>query len=126
MSGLRNLPGQAGKPFSAICAYDSPWAWRSWTTRRRSRIVHFGDDLVRIEVTDQGGDEEPCKGTIHTATDVADELCDVISPGREYRLREAALLDRLALQGGSDNDAAEAARRLVELDDANVTGDPRH
>ncbi|MFF6976240.1 MazG-like family protein [Streptomyces sp. NPDC008343] len=44
---------------------------------------------------------------------------------REYRLREAALLDRLALQGGSDNDAAEAARRLIELDAADVTDDPR-
>lgn len=51
---------------------------------------------------------------------------------REYWLRKAALLDRIALQGETDGfhgdaceAATEAARRLMELDKADVTCDPR-
>uniref|UniRef100_A0AAU1HWF4 Uncharacterized protein n=1 Tax=Streptomyces sp. NBC_00180 TaxID=2903632 RepID=A0AAU1HWF4_9ACTN len=50
-------------------------------------------------------------------------------PAREFWLRKAALLDRLALQDVAD-DAAEAAQeaaeRLMSLDDSGVICDPRH
>ncbi|MBZ9637936.1 hypothetical protein [Streptomyces sp. PSKA30] len=52
--------------------------------------------------------------------------------GRDFWLRKAAVLDRIALQGEADgfhNDAAEvateAAERLMNLDDATVSHDPR-
>ncbi|MBL3666599.1 hypothetical protein JL475_11465 [Streptomyces sp. M2CJ-2] len=52
--------------------------------------------------------------------------------GREYWLRKAALLDRIALADGDEgirSDAAvlatDAARGLVDRDDATVSGDPR-
>ncbi|MFD5428129.1 hypothetical protein [Streptomyces sp. NPDC127084] len=48
--------------------------------------------------------------------------------GREFWLRKAALLDRIALT--DERDAAElatqAARRLMDTDDAAVICDPRH
>ncbi|MFF3878489.1 hypothetical protein [Streptomyces sp. NPDC001978] len=53
--------------------------------------------------------------------------------GREFWLRKAAVLDRIALTDEADaipSDAAEvateAARRLIELDDTTVICDPRH
>jgi hypothetical protein len=53
--------------------------------------------------------------------------------GREFWLRKAALLDRIALSDeadGSTRDASDlsnrAAQRLMELDDAAVICDPRH
>jgi hypothetical protein len=52
--------------------------------------------------------------------------------GREYWLRKAALLDRIALADGDEgirSDAAvlatDAARGLVDRDEATVSGDPR-
>jgi hypothetical protein len=52
---------------------------------------------------------------------------------RDFWLRKAAVLDRIALQGESDgfhSDAAEvateAAERLMDLDDAAVICEPRH
>ncbi|MEV7144413.1 hypothetical protein [Streptomyces tauricus] len=51
---------------------------------------------------------------------------------RDFWLRKAALLDRIALQGASDgfpsdavDVATEAAERLVDLDDTDVICDPR-
>jgi hypothetical protein len=53
--------------------------------------------------------------------------------GRDFWLRKAAVLDRIALSDGADHvttDAADlatrAARRLMDLDDAVVICDPRH
>ncbi|MFI5629303.1 hypothetical protein ACIA8E_07960 [Streptomyces sp. NPDC051664] len=53
--------------------------------------------------------------------------------GREFWLRKAAVLDRIALAderagvpGGASEVATEAARRLMELDDTPVICDPRH
>ncbi|MGY4913941.1 hypothetical protein ACWD9K_01730 [Streptomyces sp. 900116325] len=52
--------------------------------------------------------------------------------GREFWVRKAAVLDRIALadeRAGAPGDAAElaaeAARRLMQLDDSNVICDPR-
>ncbi|MER7576427.1 hypothetical protein [Streptomyces sp. NPDC126514] len=48
---------------------------------------------------------------------------------REFWLRKAALLDRIALQDVGDDAAEvanEAAERLMSLDDAAVICDPRH
>lgn len=67
--------------------------------------------------------------TARTAADrpTYDEL------NREFWLRKAALLDRIALSGEADrvtSDAADvatrAAQRLMDLDDAAVVCDPRH
>jgi hypothetical protein len=53
--------------------------------------------------------------------------------GREFWLRKAAVLDRIALadeRAGTLSDASEvateAARRLMDLDDTTVICDPRH
>ncbi|MGW5271372.1 hypothetical protein ACWEQP_02065 [Streptomyces sp. NPDC004044] len=53
--------------------------------------------------------------------------------GREFWLRKAAVLDRIALAdedagvpGDASELATEAARRLMDLDDATVICDPRH
>ncbi|WP_330435505.1 hypothetical protein OIC43_30980 [Streptomyces sp. NBC_00825] len=53
--------------------------------------------------------------------------------GREFWLRKAALLDRIALNdeataqdSGAAELATEAARRLMQLDDASVICDPRY
>ncbi|MEU4031378.1 hypothetical protein [Streptomyces anulatus] len=50
--------------------------------------------------------------------------------GREFWLRKAALLDRIALAEGAEgrgHDAAEhAAARLMDVDDTDVICDPRH
>ncbi|MET8183364.1 hypothetical protein [Streptomyces sp. NPDC005336] len=53
--------------------------------------------------------------------------------GREFWLRKAALLDRIALSDEADgitSDAADlatrAAQRLMDLDDTDATCDPRH
>ncbi|MEV0011039.1 hypothetical protein [Streptomyces sp. NPDC047973] len=51
--------------------------------------------------------------------------------GREFWLRKAALLDRIALAEGSEgHDATEAAEhaatRLMDLDDTEVICNPRH
>ncbi|MFE5037875.1 hypothetical protein [Streptomyces sp. NPDC056683] len=52
---------------------------------------------------------------------------------REFWLRKAALLDRIALSDETDSDtsdaadlATRAAHRLIELDDAATISDPRH
>ncbi|WP_129306570.1 hypothetical protein [Streptomyces sp. L2] len=52
---------------------------------------------------------------------------------REFWLRKAALLDRIALSNEADSDASDAvdlatraAQRLMELDDTATIGDPRH
>ncbi|MFE4961664.1 hypothetical protein [Streptomyces sp. NPDC056660] len=49
---------------------------------------------------------------------------------REFWLRKAALLDRIALSDETDSDAADlatrAAHRLIDLDDTGTTSDPRH
>ncbi|MCX5324301.1 hypothetical protein [Streptomyces sp. NBC_00120] len=49
---------------------------------------------------------------------------------REFWLRKAAVLDRIALCDDTPSDAADlaarAARRLMDLDDAAVICDPRH
>ncbi|MCX5228978.1 hypothetical protein [Streptomyces sp. NBC_00233] len=49
---------------------------------------------------------------------------------REFWLRKAALLDRIALADDTTSDATEAAdlaaRRLMDVDDAAVICDPRH
>ncbi|MGW1031637.1 hypothetical protein ACWD4Z_05525 [Streptomyces antibioticus] len=67
--------------------------------------------------------------TARTATDRP--LYD--GTGREFWLRKAAVLDRIALSDEADSftsDAADlatrAARRLMELDDTAVICDPRH
>ncbi|MGW3735059.1 hypothetical protein [Streptomyces sp. NPDC005148] len=53
--------------------------------------------------------------------------------GRDFWLRKAALLDRIALaeeaagRGGSTAETAElAAARLMDLDDPDIVCDPRH
>ncbi|MER7805856.1 hypothetical protein [Streptomyces sp900116325] len=53
--------------------------------------------------------------------------------GREFWLRKAAVLDRIALAderegvpGDASEVATEAARRLMDLDDTAVICDPRH
>ncbi|MFB7307817.1 hypothetical protein [Streptomyces sp. NPDC056192] len=53
--------------------------------------------------------------------------------GREFWLRKAAVLDRIALDderagvpGGASEVATEAARRLMDLDDTTAICDPRH
>ncbi|MCX4531918.1 hypothetical protein [Streptomyces sp. NBC_01669] len=53
--------------------------------------------------------------------------------GREFWLRKAAVLDRIALAderegapGDASEVATEAARRLMDLDDTTVICDPRH
>ncbi|MFI9290819.1 hypothetical protein [Streptomyces gardneri] len=52
------------------------------------------------------------------------------APSREFWLRKAAVLDRIALRGetGSDADdiADQAAQRLMDVDNATVNCDPRH
>lgn len=49
---------------------------------------------------------------------------------RDFWLRKAAVLDRIALQGMAGSDAGEvateAAERLMGMDDAAVVCDPRH
>jgi hypothetical protein len=49
--------------------------------------------------------------------------------GREFWLRKAAVLDRIALTDDAPGDAGEvaieAARRVMDLDDRAVVGDPR-
>jgi hypothetical protein len=47
---------------------------------------------------------------------------------REFWLRKAAVLDRIALSDTTDaaDLATKAARRLMDLDDADVICDPRH
>ncbi|MYS07432.1 hypothetical protein GTW71_13540 [Streptomyces sp. SID6041] len=51
-------------------------------------------------------------------------------PTREFWLRKAALLDRIALTDNTPNGADEAARRaarhLMDIDDAAVICNPRH
>jgi hypothetical protein len=49
---------------------------------------------------------------------------------RDFWLRKAAVLDRIALQGTTGDDAGDvatnAAQRLMDMDDASVICDPRH
>ncbi|MET7658034.1 hypothetical protein ABZS99_03865 [Streptomyces sp. NPDC005463] len=70
--------------------------------------------------------------TARTARTIATGSYDAVSE-REFWLRKAGLLDRIALSDGADNatsDAADlatrAAQRLMELDGAVVICDPRH
>jgi hypothetical protein len=67
-----------------------------------------------------------------TARSVADKEFGV-DIGREFWLRKAALLDRVALTdeahgsyGDASDAATEAARRLMDVDEASVICDPRH
>lgn len=63
-----------------------------------------------------------------TARTVADKPFGARMP-RDFWLRKAALLDRIALQDVGDDAAEtanEAAERLMSLDDAGVICDPRH
>ncbi|MFF1681580.1 hypothetical protein ACFVYG_36725 [Streptomyces sp. NPDC058256] len=64
-----------------------------------------------------------------TAQTAADKPFGTRLP-RDFWLRKAAVLDRIALQGKADSDASEvateAAARLMDMDDAAVICDPRH
>ncbi|MFE3327539.1 hypothetical protein [Streptomyces sp. NPDC059176] len=63
-----------------------------------------------------------------TARTAADKPFGTRLP-RDFWLRKAALLDRIALQDVGDDAAEvanEAAERLMSLDDAGVICDPRH
>ncbi|WCH92735.1 hypothetical protein POD33_11665 [Streptomyces moderatus] len=63
-----------------------------------------------------------------TAQTAADKPFGTRLP-RDFWLRKAALLDRIALQDVGDDAAEvanEAAERLMSLDDAGVICDPRH
>lgn len=67
-----------------------------------------------------------------TAQTAADKPFGTRLP-RDFWLRKAAVLDRIALQGESDGFhgdagevATEAAQRLMDMDDAAVICDPRH
>ncbi|MEV7345056.1 hypothetical protein [Streptomyces sp. NPDC093544] len=64
-----------------------------------------------------------------TAQTAADKPFGTRLP-RDFWLRKAAVLDRIALQGKANGDASEvateAAARLMDMDDAAVICDPRH
>ncbi|MGW3410488.1 hypothetical protein [Streptomyces sp. NPDC000888] len=64
-----------------------------------------------------------------TAQTAADKPFGIRLP-RDFWLRKAAVLDRIALQGKANGDASEvateAAARLMDMDDAAVICNPRH